>query len=203
MEEAGHDISWMRHSLAGPMLRFCLLPGLSMDPSRGPPELVPLLPPIPTLTDPVLPLVLLERSRFERLLVWCGVALLRPLLQRMVYRMEVERAQLELGSAALDFAFQPLESADDPTVVHALTAPLIDATGAVPLYGQALIAQAIAAASEPVAVRARMMLPEDVMQTMALYLPPALCAPAAACMHARSVLQRMDPAWLQSFPTIH
>jgi hypothetical protein len=146
--------------------------------------------------DPVLAIALLGEDEFNKLALWCGIAVLAPSIRRFISRDEVAALRLGLGEDGLAFARRAL--LDFPADAAAPLQPAEVGAQAARL-GAALLSVAFEGATPEVAWRARLRLPPDAARARQ-DLPRSLANAATALKLAREVTALLDPAWLSSFP---
>lgn len=138
---------------------------------------------------------------FDRLALYCGLALLAPEIRRVITRIDVAALEAQLGVQGLAFARH-----DSRQCWGATQAPMPLAAGSAAEQashlGAAVLDLALEAASAPVAARARLRLPADAMQVRD-EVAAAVVDDARAQALALAVLQELDPTWLSSFHVIH
>ena len=223
--------AWLDHPLAEPMLRFNLLPSLLLHPAQAerllPESLRQLLDedseaiptavlhrhwsaalrrelnlgPVDSLEEPTLPIALLDAEGFERLGLWCGIALLATSIRRTIAREDVAMLQAQLGRSGIRFARR-----DAVGMLPGGEAPVAqlqsDAAAQASLLGSGLLWSAFGNAGPAVAGRARLRLAPDACNAVES-LPGFLADGPTALTLATNILEFLDPPWLSSFPTRH
>lgn len=221
---------WLQHPLAEALLRFDRLPSLWLHPSRlgslfpaaaralldaaapgsaawrrwhrhGSSALARelALAPVGGFGEAGLPLALLPTVHWDALLPLAGATLAGPQLRRVIAREPVQALRAQLGSA-FDFVRTPEAVALYPGRSGAAAPPLaLERAAAECTQGGALLlARAFDAAAPAVAARGRLRLPQGAVEAAAQAL--SSLAPAQALQLSYSLVERIDPAWLSSFP---
>lgn len=209
---------WLRHPLAGALLRFNLMPALLLHPRRESTALPPTLQALPTLKrhqsaamlkregldpvldldDPALPLALLPDAHLQRLLLLLGAALNAPYLRRTIAREDLAVLRDQMGAEAVAMGRTPTAAA----LAGLPVAPDWDPACAQDLcraWGAAVLAQAFDAATPPVGQRARLRLAPEA-DSLRAPLSAAGLQPERALRIARELLQTLEPQWFSSFP---
>jgi type III secretion protein K len=215
MTAAAAPSSWLAGPIAQELLRFDQLPSQWLHPSRAnvPSQLAGVaslhrhwsallrrehaLEAVRDPADPLLPIALLPPERFARLVLFAGVALLAGGLRRTIAREPLAQLAQQLGADGLQFAraeaprlaLPPVEERIDPGAARAQCER----------WGAALVAIALESASPGVARRAWLRLPADIEDERERLAKAGLEA-ARALDAARELLQKLEPAWLSSFP---
>jgi type III secretion protein K len=223
---------WRDSSLAEPLFRFSCLPSLALHPSRVAglipasaqallAHLTPDMPswgrmhrhwsvalvqslglvPVNDVKDPALALALLPELIWNQVQCLGGAMLAGPRIRRTIARAQVHSLQAQLSVPVFEFARGPAAT------LHAGwdEALLLDFDQLVPLslvWGEALQARALDAATPAVAQRGRLRLPLAAVD-MAASPQFVQIAPPQALALLISLIERTDPAWLSSFRAIH
>lgn len=155
------------------------------------------LAPVSGLDAVGLPLALLPRDRWNELQCWSGALLAIAPLRQLIERAAVQSVRAQLGSAfdfvrsaeamALYSGYPDLPSPDLPRALD-----WCSNTGA------SLVLRALEATDPAVAARARLRLP-PASTTRPTHALNEL-APAKALQLAYSLVERIHPSWLSSFP---
>jgi type III secretion protein K len=221
------SILW-QHPLAEALLRFDRLPSLLLHPSRLA-SLFPAaaqallgtaepqsaawrswhrhgssalarelaLQPVVDLAEPGLPLALLGTEAWDALLLLAGATLAGPQLRRVIAREQVQAARAQLG-AAFDFVRSAEALALYPGKPGGAALAFDQLESSCRQAGALLLARAFDAASTAVAARGRLRLPQGAVEAAGATLGHV--APAEALQLSYSLIERIDPAWLSSFP---
>jgi len=228
MPVAPTSLILLRHPLAEALLRFDGLPSLLLHPSRlaalfpaatqallgaAAPESVAwrrwhrhgsatlarylVLPPVAGLGDAGLPLALWPAAAWEPLQLLAGATLAGPRLRRVITREQVETVRTQLG-AAFDAVRTPEAAALHPGWPAAQRLAPERAGTECAYWGGLLLARAFDAAAPAVAARGRLRLPQDAVDGAAQALEGL--PPVQALQLSYSLIERIDPVWLSSFP---
>jgi hypothetical protein len=209
------------HPLAEALLRFNLLPALSLHPERADTSRFPQLDDLPTLQrhrsaallhehalapvlgldDPALPLAMLPDAYFDRLLLLLGATSNARHVRRTIARDDLARLKAQLGEEGLAVVRMPLAAAmaglpGDPEWDADRAAAICKA------WGEAVLAQAFEAATPQVGVRAGLRLSPGADALRASFSNLGF-TPDRALQVARELLHSLEPAWLSSFPATH
>ncbi len=157
---------------------------------------------VPDFNDPTLPVFMAPAACFERLIVACGLVVLRPGIRRIITRDELHALRAELSPEELAFArglpsqsLSCMECLDVVVSLGRVRPQVID-------LGQQVLYIASKQATPPVACRARLRLPAN-LQPESLHPPLSQLEAASALTLARDVLKEVDPEWLSLFPVCH
>ncbi|WP_374608501.1 SctK family type III secretion system sorting platform protein [Diaphorobacter nitroreducens] len=209
---------WLRHPLAGALMRFNFMPALLLHPARvdaHAPQALKALPtlqrhqsaallkrlgldPVQGFDDPALPLAMLPDAHFARLALLLGAALNAPHIRRTIARDDLALLRERLGTEAVAVARTPTAMA----LAGLPVAPDWDtarASGLCRDWGAAVLAQAFDAAEPAVGRRARLRLAPEA-DALRAPLAAAGLQPERALRIARELLHTLEPAWLSSFP---
>lgn len=162
-------------------------------------QLGPHAEPVQDATQPALPLALAAPALLQRLAREAGVLLLNAHLRHTIVRAQVQIASAALGQAALDWARQAAQSVH-PGLDAAHLAPWLgdDLAATADALGEGVVAQAWQDAPAPLRLRADWKLSPQ-SERSDLRAASAL-TPERARTACLSLLARLDPAWLSTFP---
>ncbi len=155
--------------------------------------------PVGHLSDPALPLALLDDETFGRLALWSGLVVVGHAVRQTIAREEVARLTTALGEDGLRFARHRAPSLWQAAEARAGVGAH-DVAGTARRLGLAMLSLAVAEGAPPLAARALLRLPPEAGQA-ADELPADFTHGPAALRLARQVLEAIDPEWLSSFPT--
>jgi hypothetical protein len=220
MAPAAAPPAWPAHPLAEALLRFHLLPSLTLHPSRAgawagfasrgdapaglhrhwSADMLRELPEgdVTALDDPALPVAMLPPAAFDRLLLTAGVVLNAQHIRRTIARDAVAKLRDELGEPLLALArARPADELPEPAAWDAGKARATCIAA-----GTGLVAQSLEAASPAVAGRGRLRLPADA-EPLRRSLASAGLDPQRALATACELVQSLEPQWHSSFPARH
>jgi hypothetical protein len=159
--------------------------------------LPPLEPSEQVLTDPSLPMALLQPVQLEKLQQFAGAMLAGQLIRRTIRRDHQQLLLQTLGDPVYRFALTraPAIYAGLPQTQtvdsHQLARDVTE-------WGNSLIRRAVQAAPSAIADRFLLRLPQETPEPRQQPLPADLEAPQALEL-VNSLIEMMDPQWLSSF----